>query len=122
MGAAIHALDHHGIHLTADFLDGITDLHAEFIAQHCGIFLHTADTGGNIRTTPLEGSDHFGAGHVILVCRVIDKLRESGAVRSIQADDAKLQIFGLAMEAEHGGKQQGEDGFHGRSYLVMGWD
>ena len=78
--AAIHALDHHGVHLTADFLNGVMDLHAVFIAQHGGIFLHAADTGGNVRTPSLEGGNHFRARHVILVRRVIDHSRESGAV------------------------------------------
>ena len=94
MRPAIDALEHDGVHVPAQFLDAVVNLHAVCLAHFRRVDLDTRPTRFDVRTPAFERGGNPRARDVVRALRVVEQRGEGGHVRGVEADHANAQILG----------------------------
>ncbi len=108
MRAAVDRLDHDGVDVAREFGDGFVELDVRVLEQIGGVAVDARGAGGDVGAAALEHGDDLGAGDVVLVGGVVQRLGEGDHVRRIEADETDAQIGRAGGAGEQGA--EGEAG------------
>ena len=98
---AIHALQHDGVHVPAQFLDVVIEGYAILLAQFFGVTIDTRPARFDVRAAAFECGDDLRAGDMVGNLGIVEQGGEGRDVRGVQPDQADAQFVSSIRSESH---------------------